>query len=45
VIYVLVALAALTAIALALLAPRSRAHEAVTIDVAGTVELGAGVFG
>ncbi len=43
-VYLVAALAALAAIVLAPFAPRSRAHEAVTIDVAGALELGVGVL-
>lgn len=43
-VYVVVAAAAVAAIVLARLAPRSRAHEAVAMDLAGTVELGAGIL-
>lgn len=43
-VYLVIAAAALAAIVLAPLAPRSRSHGPVTIDLAGTVELGIGVL-
>lgn len=43
-IYIVVAISAVAAILLSRFAPRSRAHEAVAIDLAGALELGAGVL-
>ncbi|MDQ1121684.1 MFS transporter [Microbacterium trichothecenolyticum] len=43
-VFVVVALTAVAAIALAPLAPRSRAHEAVAIDLVGTSALGVGIL-
>ena len=43
-VFVVVALTALVAIVLAPLAPRSRAHEAVAIDLVGTGALGIGIL-
>lgn len=43
-VYVVVAAAALSAMLLAELAPASRAHEVVAMDLAGTVELAAGIL-
>lgn len=43
-VFVVVALIAVAAITLAPLAPRSRAHEAVAIDLVGTAALGLGIL-